>query len=192
MNNNKNLIKNSFLLFIRLIITSVFGLVATRILLDILGVSDYGLYNVVGGIVILMGFLNTVMCTTTFRFIAFEMGRNDEAAINKVFNISLLIHLGIALLVILFGLTIGNWYIDNHLNINIEQTSRAKFVFMLSSSDKITLSYSLKICFIASSKFKGIPKFTSLLIIFRDLKPLILSIILRILLYPLKCESFNG
>ena len=132
MNNNKNLIKNSFLLFIRLIITSVFGLVATRILLDILGVSDYGLYNVVGGIVILMGFLNTVMCTTTFRFIAFEMGRNDEAAINKVFNISLLIHLGIALLVILFGLTIGNWYIDNHLNINIEQTSRAKFVFMFS------------------------------------------------------------
>ena len=112
---NKLLIKNSFLLFLKLVITSVIGIASTRILLDNLGVSDFGLYNVVGGIVIMMGFLNTVMCTTTFRFIAFEMGRKDEGAINNVFNISFLIHLGIGALVVLIAESVGIWYLDNHL-----------------------------------------------------------------------------
>ena len=130
---NKLLIKNSFLLFLKLVITSVIGIASTRILLDNLGVSDFGLYNVVGGIVIMMGFLNTVMCTTTFRFIAFEMGRKDEGAINNVFNISFLIHLGIGALVVLIAESVGIWYLDNHLNVDFDQISRAKLVFRFST-----------------------------------------------------------
>jgi len=100
-----------------LFITSAIGIYATRIVLQNLGVSDYGLYSVVGGVVVMMAFLNTVMVSTTYRFIAFEMGRNDEKAINKVFNISLFIHILMALLVIVFAETAGVWYINNRLNI---------------------------------------------------------------------------
>lgn len=132
MSDNKKIAVNSMLLYARLIITTIIGLIATRIVVRYLGVEDYGLYSVVGGVVVMMAFLNTVMISTTYRFIAFEMGRNDTTAINKVFNISLLIHIALAFLVIIFAETIGVWYINNKLNVEPHQLGNAIFVFRFS------------------------------------------------------------
>ena len=83
---NKLLFKNTIILYARLIITSFIGLFASRFVIRSLGASDFGLYNVVGGLVVMMAFLNTVMVTTTYRYIAFEMGKGNDEGVNKVFN----------------------------------------------------------------------------------------------------------
>jgi O-antigen/teichoic acid export membrane protein len=132
MSGNKTIVKNSLLLYLRLFITTAIGLIAIRIVIRNIGIADYGLYSVVGGVVVMMGFLNIVMVTTTYRFIAFEMGRKDNHAINKVFNISLLIHIGMAFMVVVLAETIGVWYINNYLNVEPEQIGNSLFVFRFS------------------------------------------------------------
>ena len=132
MNDNRKIAVNSLLLYSRLIITTIIGIVATRIVVRNLGIEDYGLYSVVGSVVVMMAFLNTVMVSTTYRFIAFEIGRNEINTINKVFNISLLIHIGMAVLVVLFAETLGVWYINNHLNVETHQIDNALFIFRFS------------------------------------------------------------
>jgi len=140
---NKIIAKNSLLLYVRLLITSVIGLIATRIVLRNLGVADYGLYGVVGGVVTMMAFLNTIMITTSYRFIAFEMGRNDTNAINKVFNISLLIHIGMIFVVVALSETLGVWYINNYLKVEPGQMNNALFVFRFSVLATIFNIYSI-------------------------------------------------
>lgn len=132
MSDNTRIIKNSGILYVRLLITTIVGLISTRLLLQALGVSDYGLYSVVGGIVSLMGFLNTVMMSTTYRYIAVEMGKGNYAGINQVFNISLIIHFFIAVLLILLAETIGRFYIINYLNLPDGNVADALFVFRFS------------------------------------------------------------
>lgn len=132
MNSNRRIAQNSLLLFLRLIITSVLGLVTSRFVLDILGASDFGLYNVVGGIVVMMNVINTAMTTTTYRYIAYELGKRESGNANKVFNISLNIHILFSILIFFVGITIGTYYINNFFNITTGNFSDAHFVFRLS------------------------------------------------------------
>ena len=132
MSGNKIIFKNSLILYFRLIITSIIGLVSVRYILVALGVSDYGLYSVVGGIVFLMAFLNNVMISSTYRFVAFELGTGNMNGVNKVFNISLVIHVSLALLTVILAETVGVYYIKNYLNLPLEKISDALFVFRLS------------------------------------------------------------
>lgn len=132
MNDNKKIAINSGIIFIRLIVTSLIGILSSRIVLDALGASDYGLYNVVGGIVAVLNVFNSAMLSTTYRFIASEMGKGNEGDLNKVFNTSFLIHAGFALAIIILGLTIGNWYINNYLNVAEGRLPDARFVFYIS------------------------------------------------------------
>lgn len=133
MEENTLILKNSAILFLRLILTSIIGLISTRLLISSLGASDFGLYNVVGSIVVMMAFLNTVMISTSYRFIAFEMGRNDYKAVNKVFNVSLIIHLFLAIVVILLSESIGVFYIRNYLNVEPTRINDAIFVLRFST-----------------------------------------------------------
>jgi O-antigen/teichoic acid export membrane protein len=132
MSDNSKIVKNSLILYVRLLVVSVVGLLSSRYILQVLGVSDFGLYNVIGGIVFMMAFLNNIMVSTTFRFIAFEMGTGNNKKVNNVFNVSLVIHLFVALLVILFSETIGVYYIKNFLNIPACKLSDTLFVFHFS------------------------------------------------------------
>lgn len=132
MNENSLLVKNTVILYIRLIVVSILGLLTSRYILDILGVSDFGLYNVVSGIVTLVSFLNIVMISTTYRFIAFEMTDSEEENVVKVFNVSRLIHIFLAFLVVLIAFTIGIYYINNYLNIEEGKHDDALFVFVFS------------------------------------------------------------
>ena len=132
MSENSTIVKNSLVLYIRLIFVSVIGLVSSRFILQALGVSDFGLYNVVGGVVTMMSFLNIVMISTTYRFIAFEIVRGKLEDVNKVFNISLIIHLVLALLVVIFALTFGVYYIKFFLKVDNGKLDDAFFVFFFS------------------------------------------------------------
>ncbi len=130
---NVLIFKNSAIMYVRLVLTSIIGLVASRFVIQNLGVSDYGLYSVVGGIVVMLAFLNTVMVSTTYRYIAFEMGKNGTDGIRKVFNISLVIHLGLAFLVLILAETAGVFYINNYLNVEPGKVPDALFVMRFSA-----------------------------------------------------------
>lgn len=134
MSKDNNLIfKNTGILFFRLILISGIGLFTSRFVIRSLGISDYGLYNVVGGIVVMMAFLNTVMVTTTYRFIAFEIGKGNSEGVNKVFNISLIIHLFLAFLVLFLTETIGVFYVKNYLTVDAGKLYDALFVLRFST-----------------------------------------------------------
>jgi O-antigen/teichoic acid export membrane protein len=132
MSGNKIIVKNSFVLYIRLFLTSIISLFSIRYILIALGASDFGLYTVVGGIVFLMAFLNNVMVSTTHRFIAYELGTENKENVNKVFNISLIIHVFLAVLTVFLAETGGVYYIEHYLNIPDNKVSDALFVFRLS------------------------------------------------------------
>ena len=132
MNDNKKLAFNSLIIFIRLCIVSFIGIFSSRIILDALGASAYGLYNVVGGIVTLLNVMNTAMLSTTYRYMAFEIGKKNNGLPNKVFNTCLLIHAIFAILILLSGFSLGIWYIDNYLNVPVERINDARFVLVVS------------------------------------------------------------
>lgn len=148
MDNNQRIAANSIVLFARLCITCAISLLCSRFVLQALGASDYGLYNVVGGIVTLLNVLNTSMISTTYRYIAFEMGRGENGNPNKVFNASLAIHISFALIIILIGATVGEWYIANYLNVDPLKHPDAKFVFRIS-----IITTAISTCFVP---FRGL------------------------------------
>lgn len=108
------------------------GLLTSRYILTNLGVSDFGLYNVVGGIVIILNVINTAMMSTSFRFIAVEMGRDDLSGVNEIFNIAMVVHFSLALLIILLAETFGIFYIHHYLNVEAGRLDDAVFVFRFS------------------------------------------------------------
>ncbi len=133
MSGNKKIAVNSIVIFVRLCVVTVIGVYASRIVLDALGASDYGLYNVVGGIVALLNVVNAAMVSTTYRYIAYELGKPEENRfINKIFNTSFIIHVSFALLIIILGLTVGLWYVTNYLNVPLEKVGDARFVLFVS------------------------------------------------------------
>lgn len=133
MNSNKKIALNSVVIFVRLCVVTVIGVYASRIVLDALGASDYGLYNVVGGIVALLNVVNTAMVSTTYRYIAYELGKPEEnRCINKIFNTSFIIHVSFALLIVVLGLSVGLWYVSNFLNVSPDKIGDARFVLFVS------------------------------------------------------------
>jgi len=132
MNDNSKILTNSGILYLKLVVTSIFTLFSSRLLLQALGVSDFGLYSVLGSIVIMMNIINNVMVITTFRFITFEIGKINNTAANQVFNISLIIHIGLALLIVAVSELIVHFYIPNYLNVPIYKISDAIFVLRFS------------------------------------------------------------
>lgn len=132
MKENTTILKNSGILYLKLIVTSVISLYTSRIVLQSLGVSDFGLYSVVGGIVVMVNILNIALISTTYRYIAFEIGGGNLSDINKVFNISLVLHIVLALVVVLLAETLGSYYIYNKLNVPSDRIDDAMFVFHFS------------------------------------------------------------
>lgn len=114
-NTNKSIAVNSLILYIRLAIISVSGLLYTRFSLQALGISDYGLYSVIACIITFISIINTIMVTTSNRFIAIAIGKNDQEEVCRQFNVNLVIHVLIALLTIVVALPLGHWYIVHHV-----------------------------------------------------------------------------
>ena len=86
--NNKRIAKNTLLLYIRMLLTMLVSLYTSRVVLNALGVEDFGIYNVVGGVVSMFGFINTAMAASTQRYLTFELGRGNKEQLFKVFSTS--------------------------------------------------------------------------------------------------------
>lgn len=127
-NTNKAIAYNTIVLYIRLVITSICSLFISRFSLQALGVVDYGLFSVVGGFISFIAIFNTIMLSTSNRFIAVAIGRGDEEEINRQFNVNLVIHIAIAIITLITVIIIGDWYILRFINYDGD-ISDALFVY---------------------------------------------------------------
>ncbi|WP_222852052.1 lipopolysaccharide biosynthesis protein [Cyclobacterium plantarum] len=116
-NRNKRIAKNTLLLYSRMLITMGVSLYTVRIVLNTLGAEDYGLYNVVGGVVALLSFLPGSMASATQRFFSHALGQQDQNKLNRVFGVNSLIYLGIGLAAFVILNTGGLWFVENHLEV---------------------------------------------------------------------------
>jgi len=87
--NNKRIAKNTLLLYVRMLFLTLVSLYTSRVLLKALGVDDYGIYNVVGGIVVIFSFISSSLSSATQRFISFAIGKGDQGLLKKTFDISI-------------------------------------------------------------------------------------------------------
>lgn len=108
------------------------SLYTSRVILNALGIEDFGINNVVGGIVVMFSFLNSSMSGATSRFLTFELGRKDYQNLQKVFSVALTIHMIIALVVLLMGETVGLWFLENKLVIPESRLWAARIVYQFS------------------------------------------------------------
>lgn len=127
--NNKRIFKNTLFLYFRMILTLGVSLYTSRVVLNILGVEDFGIYNVVGGVVTMMAFLSGAMSSSTQRFLSFELGKNDIRQLHNVFKMSMNIHLLLVLIVILLAESLGVWFLNTQLLIPVERLAAANLVF---------------------------------------------------------------
>lgn len=129
---SKKIFKNTMMLYFRQILLLLVSLYTVRIVLETLGVEDYGIYSVVAGIVTLCSFLSGSMASATQRFFSFALGKNDEKLLKTTFivNISIFVLIGIVILALLEGP--GLWFVSNHLNVPIERAEEAYFLYQCS------------------------------------------------------------
>lgn len=130
--NNKRIAKNTLLLYFRMILTMLVSLYTSRVVLNTLGVTDYGINNVVGGIVTMLGFLTGAMGTTTQRYITFALGKGDTDNLRIVFNSCQLIYAIISLIVVVVAETAGLWFLNTKMQIPIDRMDAAYWVFQCS------------------------------------------------------------
>lgn len=128
---NKRIAKNTIYMYIRLFTTMVIGLYSSRLVLEILGVSDYGLFAVVGGVLAMFTFISSSLAGATSRFLNTEMGKKD-GDVNAIFNINLLLHVVLASIIFLLAETVGLWYIYNKLNVADGKLDDAVFIYHVS------------------------------------------------------------
>jgi len=118
------------MLYIRMFFIMIISLYTSRVVLEVLGVTDFGIYNIVGNIIILFSFLQTSMTSSTQRFLTFELGKKKEdAQFNKVFSTGINAHLTIVVLVMLLAETVGLWFLNYKMNIPAERMATANWIY---------------------------------------------------------------
>ncbi len=127
--NNSRVARNTLLLYARMIFILAVNLYTARVVLSVLGVDDYGIYNVVAGFVLMFGFLNTAMATASSRYIAYEQGVGDLERQKKIYSTTVIIHLAIAVILVLFAESLGAWYVNHKMVFPVERSLAANFVF---------------------------------------------------------------
>ena len=130
--NNKRIAKNTLMLYIRMGLVMLISLYVSRVVLKVLGEEDYGIYNVVGGIIVMFSFLSRTLASASQRYFAFELGRGDHDKLNKIFNINLRLFCLVAGIVILLAETIGLWFLHNKMTIPAERMSAANWIYQFS------------------------------------------------------------
>lgn len=128
----KNIAKNTVFLYIRMLLLMGITFYTSRIILDVLGVEDYGIYNVVGGVVSLFSFLTASFTASTQRFLNYEIGLGNKEKLKQIFSMSILLNLLISLLFVVIVELVGLWFINNKLVIPLDRLYSAHWVFQLS------------------------------------------------------------
>lgn len=126
---NRRIAKNTLMLYLRMFITMGISLYTSRIILAYLGVEDFGIYNVVAGIVVLFSFLNSAMTHTSQRYLSVAIAKNDDNLIQKTFSTSIVSHLFISAILLILAETIGLWFVNTQLSIPDGRMSAANIVY---------------------------------------------------------------
>lgn len=194
--NNKRIAKNTLLLYFRMLFLMAINLFTSRIILNALGIDDYGIYNVVGGFVAMFTMLSGSLSSAISRFFTFELGKNDLNKLKDVFSTSVNIQLGLSFIVIIIGEIVGLWFLNNKMNIPLGRIDAANWTLQCSLGifviNLISIPYNAAI--IAHEKMGA---FAYISILDAVLKLLIVYLLLffscdRLKLYPvlLLFESF--
>lgn len=130
--NSRRIIKNSTLLYIRTLFCQFLGIYTARKVLELLGIEDYGIMNVVTGFTAMLTFLNGSMAIATQRYLTIDLGKNDLLSYNKTFSMSCVIHLSLAFLMFLIAESAGLWFLNTHLNIPVERMIAANWIYQAS------------------------------------------------------------
>lgn len=141
--NNKRIAKNTLLLYVRTLFIMLVTLYTSRVVLNTLGVSDYGIYNVVGGVVAMFGFINASMSSATQRYITFALGKGDIADLRKIFSTALQIHVLIAALIVVLGETVGLWFMYTQMQIPADRMDAAFWVLQCSILSTVVMIISV-------------------------------------------------
>ncbi len=137
--NNKRIAKNTLMLYVRMFVMMGVALFTSRVILQSLGVVDYGIYNVVAGFVSMFTFINSAMTSATQRYIIFAIEQGGENDANEVFCVSMNIHLLISVVFLLLAETLGLWFLNNHMVIPQSSMTAANIVYQLSILSTIAL-----------------------------------------------------
>lgn len=125
-------LKNSLFLFVRMVVVLIIGLYTSRVVLRTLGFEDYGIYNVVGSVVMFFTFLNTALTEATSRFLTYELGRGDPGKLGRTYSMAINAHIMLALLMVIILEAGGVWFVNHRLNIAPERMTAANWCFQLS------------------------------------------------------------
>ncbi len=120
------------MLYFRMLLTMLVSLFTVRVVLDTLGVVDYGIYNVVGGMAAMFSFLSGTMASASQRFFAFELGRKNYGQLKKTFSMTMTIYAMIAIIILLLSETVGLWLLNNKMTIPPERMEAARWVYQFS------------------------------------------------------------
>lgn len=163
-----------------MVLVILVNLYTVRVIWQVLGIDDYGVYNVVGGIVTMFSFLNSAMVASSQRFISFELGTGNKDRLTKTFSISLRIHLILAFLIVILSETIGLWFLNTKLNIPINRIGAANWVYQCSIIAFVIniISVPYNACIVAHEHMKAFGYFGILEVIIK------LLIVFLLLLIP--------
>ncbi len=132
VSNNKRIARNTLMLYFRMLLIMAVSFYTTRIVLKKLGIVDYGIYDVVGGVVMMFSFLNSSMSSATQRYLTFELGKGDKIRLGKIFSAALNIHIVIAILIIILVEAIGVWFLNTRMKIPPDRLVAANWVLQFS------------------------------------------------------------
>lgn len=130
--NNRRIAKNTLMLYVRMLFGMIVSLYTSRVVLITLGVEDYGIYNIVGSVVVMLSFISSPLGAATQRFYNFELGRGEKTKLNQVFNLSLYSYLVLALLLFAVIEWVGSWYICHKMSLPAGRLDAALFAFQFS------------------------------------------------------------
>lgn len=130
--NNKRIARNTLLLYFRMLFLMIISLYTSRIVLNALGVEDFGIYNVAGGVVAMFSILSGSLSAAISRFITYELGKNNVFIIKTIFSSAITIQIGLGIVIAFFAETIGIWFLNTQMNIPIERMTAANWVLQFS------------------------------------------------------------
>ena len=129
ISDNKRIAKNTIFLYFRMLLIMVVTLYTSRVYLKVLGETDFGIYNIVGGIIVMMSFISSSMSISIQRFLNFEMGKNNQENVRRVFSSSLIIYAAFSLCILMVGETLGLWFLNTQMNIPSDRMYAANWVY---------------------------------------------------------------
>lgn len=131
-NRNKRIAKNTLFMYLRMTVLMLISLYTVRIVLKNLGIEDYGIYNLIGGIVVLFSFISNSSAAATQRFLNFALGENDSEKVKKIYSQSIILHIFISLIFFILSEVVGLWAVNYYLNIPESRIFAANWVFQIS------------------------------------------------------------